>query len=654
MDKRQTGKLIARLKNHKLTLEEITDTFHLDAQEILQTIEELKRQGVPVSLNTDHSGNMVYHLNVQPQAGNVFVISQKDKKERVMTFGASSDLHFASIFHLPKTFYDAMKRLEDKGVTRVYVAGDIIDGFGIYSGHLENLAESTVERQTDLAAEALAKHPHLEFWGIAGNHSLHKDTEVLTPEGWKKVSDCTKDTEIGQFDINTKEISFSNPDELENHFEDNLYCFDGNDMHQEVSWGHHLIINNNKMKATTAFKMPLIQSQFPLFVFKKQKGISLTDAELQLIVWVVCDGTIVNHAKYIPNSKKIKIQFKLSKERKIKRLTQLLTKRGIKFTFTKASKSGINKLQPHYVRIYGDDARAIYSLLNGIKRFPKYFIKVTPEQAKIIYEELLQTDASLKKKIFSLTSINKEDLDILQQLFLFNKYVTKINKVKKGSGFPNGKQQYELVCKQKVINNCKVKKQIKKYNDLVYCFVMPKGTLITRFNGKIALTGNCYSFTKQNGVRPLALLEDKLDNFKNLGELRADVIYHGIRIRLLHGAGGRSYSLSYPTQCYLRDYFKGLDRSEMGQVPHVMIVGHYHTQYFSKDHGVYILQPGSFQSGENEYCARRGLTGPNGCFFVTFTYKNGQILTFQTEYIEPQVSHKEKGLIAQGKRIDLK
>lgn len=114
-----------------------------------------------------------------------------------------------------------------------------------------------------------------------------------------------------------------------------------------------------------------------------------------------------------------------------------------------------------------------------------------------------------------------------------------------------------------------------------------------------------YSFTKQNGVKPLSILEGKVDNFINVGDLKADIIYKGIRIRMLHGAGGRAYATSYPTQTYLRDYFKGLEREQMKDIPHVMIVGHYHTLYRGKDHGIQIIQAGSFQDGDNEYCVRR-------------------------------------------------
>lgn len=326
-------KIIARLKNHKMTLHELADKFHRTPEEMQGEIDAIISKGIPIDMNTQHNRKQVLSINTKPQLGNVYVISEKDNKPRTMDFGAASDFHFASKYHMNKTFHEAMKRLEDKGITRVYGAGDIVDGKGIYKGHDENITAISVEDQTDIAAEALSKHPNLEFWLIAGNHD--------------------------------------------------------------------------------------------------------------------------------------------------------------------------------------------------------------------------------------------------------------------------------------------------------------------------------FSHTQQNGARPISLLEKKCDNVKDLGDLRADVIYHGIRIRLLHGAGGRSYAVSYPSQTYLRDLFKGSERSEIENMPHMLILGHYHTMYQSKDHGIYIIQPTSFQDGENEYCIRRGLTGPNGCFAVHIEYQNGKVNEYQTEFIQPKSAEKEKGFVVKGKRIDL-
>ena len=324
MEDKVKDRLISKLKNHKLTIDKLTEEFGVNKSTMNEYIDELYDDHIDVDVTKMmNSRKLLYHINILPDIGNVYEISKKDNQERDMAFGHISDLHIASKFHLPKTFDDCLDTFEDDGIKRVYITGDIIDGIDIYRGHRENLVCTSVEDQTDMAAEALSKHPKLEFWGVAGNHD--------------------------------------------------------------------------------------------------------------------------------------------------------------------------------------------------------------------------------------------------------------------------------------------------------------------------------YSFTKKTGTKPLAILESKLDNFKNLGDLRADVIYKGIKIRLLHGGSGRTYARSYPTQVYLRDLFGGSEKKDIREMPEILLVGHYHTKYQSKDHGIEVVQPGGFQDGDNEYCIRKGLTGPNGGYELELVYKNGIIGEFSTKYIQPGIARREKG-----------
>ena len=323
MEQGRKNQLVNGLKNHKLSAQDIADKLKIPLDEVQGHIQELRDEHIPVVLKTAKDGEDLYHINMLPAAGNVYVISEGDGLHRRMDFGLISDIHFASKFHLPETFHDTVKWLEDQGITKVYCAGDVVDGVGIYKGHLENIVTNSIEEQTDIAAEAFSMHPGIEFWSIAGNHD--------------------------------------------------------------------------------------------------------------------------------------------------------------------------------------------------------------------------------------------------------------------------------------------------------------------------------YSFTQKNGAKPLAIIESKVDNFKNLGDLRADVVFHGIKIRLLHGGQGRTYARSYPSQVYLRDLFAGSEREEIANMPHIIGLGHYHTVYQGKDHGIWILQPGSFQDGDNEYCLRRGLTGPSGGFKVKVNYHSSSIDRFQTEYMQPPVQKLEKG-----------
>jgi len=318
--------LINKLKNYKLDINDMKKILNTTNDiEIQSVLDKLLDMNIDLNVSTPkgRSRKLLYHINILPQNGNIYHISGVDNKYRTVKFGAISDIHFASKFHLPKTFFSTMKQFEDIGVKKVYIAGDIVDGNKIYRGHLENLICTSVENQTDMAAKALSRHPNLDFMAIAGNHD--------------------------------------------------------------------------------------------------------------------------------------------------------------------------------------------------------------------------------------------------------------------------------------------------------------------------------YSFTKENGAKPLAILEQKIDNFTNLGDLRADITYHGITLRLLHGGSGRAYARSYPSQTYLRDYFSGLNLQDMTNLPHLMLLGHYHTLYVGKDHGIWIVQPGSFQDGDNEYCVRKGLTGPNGGFYVEYKCKDGNIDQFKTEYIEPSIRQTERG-----------
>ena len=164
-------KFISRLKNHKSTLDELSAKLKMPKDDLEAYIKMLRKKEIQViATQSKSTGDVFYYINQLPDAHNVYYISGPDKKHRTMDFGYVSDLHFASVFHLPKSFHESMKGLEQNGITRVYISGDLLDGVKIYKGHEVNLTRWGVNEQADMAAEAFSKHPTLEFWGIAGNH----------------------------------------------------------------------------------------------------------------------------------------------------------------------------------------------------------------------------------------------------------------------------------------------------------------------------------------------------------------------------------------------------------------------------------------------------------------------------------------------------
>lgn len=324
MDEKGKKRLLKILQERRVTFDTLVESLNSTPDETKSLLESAINSGVKVDMKSNSDGQLMYHVSVLPERGNRFLISEANGKDQNLRFAAGSDFHFASNYHLPKSWHEDMSRLEDRGTTLVLVAGDIVDGRDIYKGHNENVSTTSVDGQTDIAAKAFQKHKGLMFYGIAGNHD--------------------------------------------------------------------------------------------------------------------------------------------------------------------------------------------------------------------------------------------------------------------------------------------------------------------------------FSFTQRDGIKPLALIEAKAPNFKNVGDLRADLTIDGVTIRLLHGAGGRAYARSYPSQTYLRDYFGGASQDEMKHLPQIIVLGHYHTLYNGFDHGIHILQPGSFQDGDNEYCIRRGLTGPTGLFDVSLEHKGSTITEFLPNYLHATSARREKGL----------
>ena len=325
---------------------------------------------------------------------------------------------------------------------------------------------------------------------VPGNHDcFHKKTEVLTKRGWKYICDINKDDKVGQFDINTGKISFSYPLAFINKFESKLLDINSAKTRQVVSFNHEVVYNNSKVKAKELLSHKLCQDSFRLSGTYKTRGISLSDDEIRFLTWIIMDGCLVNRGEKIHH-----IQFKLSKERKIKSLVELLDRMQVKYTLKLCKKGEFNILQPFYIRIYGEYARCFNELLKGKKYIPVNWKEMSKKQLEIFLEVLKQTDGHQTYNEISWATIDFCNVDVIFELCIKQGYICIFKSLPKSKGFKNGKLQYEVrIFKELGYAFKKVSINEIEYNDYVYCVTMPLGTLITRFEGRIAFTGNCWT-----------------------------------------------------------------------------------------------------------------------------------------------------------------
>lgn len=326
---------------------------------------------------------------------------------------------------------------------------------------------------------------------LEGNHEcFHKDTEVLTKNGWKLIKDIdiTNDL-VGQFNINTSEITYDNPLEKIENYAEELIDIESFDMHQVVTPNHDVVYRKCKIKAEDLIEKKMAQCEFTLSGNQDVEDYNISDDDLRLLVWIVSDGTIVRRKNQIYT----RIQFHLSREDKIENLRNLLTKLNIKHSCNLCKKKENHK-QDYMICFYSDSARYYDELLSHNKEYPEFFMQLSRRQMLIVMDEIIKTDgrkvSSLK---YELTTINKNNTDIIQRLCLLNGATCTITEKDNSSGYNKNGKIYVLSIKiDGHYPTYKVSAKKIFYNDKVYCLTMPKGTLITRFNGKVAFTGNCH------------------------------------------------------------------------------------------------------------------------------------------------------------------
>ncbi|MDI9367552.1 MAG: metallophosphoesterase family protein [Thermotogota bacterium] len=107
------------------------------------------------------------------------------------------------------------------------------------------------------------------------------------------------------------------------------------------------------------------------------------------------------------------------------------------------------------------------------------------------------------------------------------------------------------------------------------------------------------SFLKIGGANiPLRIAEVR-ENVELLGFHYGVFNWKGIRIGLVHPAGGGAYALSYPIQKYVRNWVPD-------QIPDILIFGHFHQKGYFRWHGAECFLAGCFQ-GQTPYLVERGL-----------------------------------------------
>jgi len=329
---------------------------------------------------------------------------------------------------------------------------------------------------------------------IAGNHScLKSDTEFLTKEGWKLYDNITSTDLLATF--NKEIIEYQPYEERYKGFTNNLLLLESNFHSQMITNNHRVYTKNSVVYAEDSSLNNLSETNLFLTGVFPTEDFNISDNMLRILNFIITDGSIVWRNDRMHLGERLhRIQFKLSKERKITLLCDLLDKEGIKYTKSLCKKSISNLLQPFYIRIYGEDMRKLCNLLDNKKTIPKYFRNLSVRQKKLFLEFYSNTDGYRNKSnSISITTIDKNTADMILEmsitcgLFCNYREYSPVN-----SGYKGSKNQYKIHISNTIGNGNRLKKSEFIGVDEIVCFQTKNQTLITKRNGRVAFTGNSY------------------------------------------------------------------------------------------------------------------------------------------------------------------
>lgn len=467
-------------------------------------------------------------------------------------FVVVSDIHFP--FQDDNAIKAFFRFLKENTVDTIILNGDILDFYDVSSFDKDPDRINSLQKEINLAKRFFKRlrevAPNSKIIFIKGNHCLDKRTDILTTEGWMNIKDIVeqkKKVKLLNYNIKEDCIVQDTIQDYIKSYQPEMIEIETRMTKQVVSPKHEVLLNNEKVLAKDIYEQqtnklshlirPCSQTVIPY------SG-KFTPNEIRLLTWVVTDGCLVND-KRLPN--KVRIQFKLSKPRKIEALKELLDEMEIKYSYRLCKKTGLNKLQPYYIRIYGEPARVIRDMLNNKKQFPTEFKNLTGEHFKAFINTIIITDGYQKEARNYFYSINQHDIDILQEACIKNGYATKVKNENK-SGF-NTINNTKNVMFQTNYKYGVAQQSIKKikYNDYSYCLTTNNGTLITRIDGKVAITGNCSRLERYLKKHPELYSLDvlKLPNLLGLQEFDieyADKYYKLGSLKITHGSIVRKFS----------------------------------------------------------------------------------------------------------------
>lgn len=322
-------------------------------------------------------------------------------------------------------------------------------------------------------------------------HCVDDQTEVLTHDGWKLVSEVSQTEQIACWNPLDQSIKFEFPEKWHSSkFNGSMVRVTSNELDQLVTPDHKVVYYSNNKFFNCKAKDLKFSAKIPLAGYYGNNNFYLWEDEVRLLAAIQADGHIIS---------KDSVRFRFTKERKRQRLLDLCARLNKKLSDGLAS-DGVYEITV-------SNCSGLIGVFDGNKVWGPWLLKLSKQNMEVLLDELKYWDGHLHKPEDSTTkretyySAIKENCDWIKTIsHLVGKQATVRQDVwSQGKGYRAG------------LNSRKMStiKEIKSehYTGYVYCPTVSTGHFLIRRNGKISITGNSGNYGIMGNTFQQNLLE---------------------------------------------------------------------------------------------------------------------------------------------------
>ena len=307
------------------------------------------------------------------------------------------------------------------------------------------------------------------------------DSEVLTKNGWVKITDIDIGDEIACASLDDLKISFEEVYDKVEPYEQDTYT--NNEL--TATKDHRLVYctQKNRDRFRIDYYSELLKGNrsvyIPLAGYSNYDGLPFSEDMEAFLIAVQADG----HYMYEKNTSNIEkyygVEFHLKKERKINRLKSIIDNLHFEYKINNQS-DGTTK-----IRIYNQDGinikEDICEKYLQDKHFTWEWLYMSPQQAKFFLNELLFWDGCIAAN--SYCSKVRENLDIVNAIAAMNGVGSRVI----GDNVQFREIPFITLVQQTKRNN----KQHHTNKTWVTCVSVKTGIFLMRQYGKTFIIGNC-------------------------------------------------------------------------------------------------------------------------------------------------------------------